>query len=252
MFEGFYGREEGLVKILRFNADMRTPMFYRTNDLLHAQRVRVLVQDMLPSILDVLGSSFDDEKALLIAEVHDDPELITGDVLLYSKERMTEEQLEEVKREEKSAISELASRWPKYVGRFDYSELLHHSSNKDCLEAQVVSWADKLDGYCESLHEVCAGNPRFLGPAESYVTRIAELLKKYPDLNVMVDKHTLFRLPQKINLRELVQPGKYHTEESVMTPTGLPHYDLWRELTIEYFGIENLVSLREPEILVCK
>jgi len=86
-FDGFYGREEKLKGILRYNMERRTPMFYRTNLLLHCQRVNLLVEDIL-EIVSESCENFNSDKALTLALVHDDAEIVTGDVQLYYKEKM--------------------------------------------------------------------------------------------------------------------------------------------------------------------
>jgi len=85
-FEGFNGRDKKLRDIIRFNMERFTPMFYRTNLLLHSQRVYLLVRDIMPVILPVYDDELNAEKALTLALIHDDAEIITGDVELYRKE----------------------------------------------------------------------------------------------------------------------------------------------------------------------
>lgn len=245
-FEGFDGREEVLQKIIRYNMPQRTPMFYRTNLLLHSKRVNLLVNDVAQIFKQNYRDLFDVDKALTLALVHDDAEIVTGDVQLYYKERMSPEQLKEVANAEARAIEVLANRWPKDIKGFNYRSLLLHALNKDCLEAQVVSYCDKIDAYCEALHEVFAGNYHFNEPAVNYVRRINELPVKFPFLKICVPfQHPLLSLPQDVDVDNILQNGTFHTSESIGNITGLSHYDRWKELTIYHLGIECLVTIKE-------
>ena len=87
-------------------------MFYRTNLLLHCQRVSLLVEDIL-EIVSESCENFNSDKALTLALVHDDAEIVTGDVQLYYKEKMSEIELAELEKQEMMAIEHLSSIWPK-------------------------------------------------------------------------------------------------------------------------------------------
>ncbi|MBX4196443.1 HD domain-containing protein [Candidatus Pacearchaeota archaeon] len=245
-FTGFNGREEKLRTIIRYNIPQRTPMHYRTNDLLHTNRVAVLVEDITPILTQEYGLEFNAEKAFTLAHVHDDAEIITGDVPLYYKDRMTQQQLDEVARNEENAIHELSALWPSTINGFSYTGLLQNALCKDVLEAHVVSYCDKLDALCECLHEVHAGNKRFLGNLRSYLEKLSRFPEKFPSLRKIVDRSHPFLLPlAPADVEKIVENGCFHTEESVRSPTGIPHYDRWRELTIEHFGISPLVCVLE-------
>ncbi len=247
-FLGFNGREEELGNILRFNMERRTPMFYRTNDLLHSRRVNVLLRDIAPILEKGYSKKFDVEKALILALVHDDVEIDPrlGDVQAYYKDRMTPEQKVELHTKEIRAIELVSGKWPENIGRFSYRDLLYHALNKDCLEAQVVSYCDKVDALCESLHEVFAGNPNFKEPALEYIQKIREFPTKYPLLSrLLPGEHSLLQFPIDLDAKKIIPIGRFHNFESVREMTGLSHYDRWRELTIERFGVAPLVQVRE-------
>src|SRR3989344_3516771 len=101
-FEGFYGREDELKKVIRYHKYV--PMFYRTNLQMHSNRVLWLVEDLIPLAKKVYGSKFDIEKARTLAKVHDDAEVITGDVQLGHKLQMSSSELANVHSDEASAI----------------------------------------------------------------------------------------------------------------------------------------------------
>ena len=83
--ELFSDREKKLSSIIRFDMKRFDPMFYRTNLLIHSKRVYSLVKEIIPHLKSVYGDELDSEKALSLALVHDDAELVTGDVQLYDK-----------------------------------------------------------------------------------------------------------------------------------------------------------------------
>ena len=61
--------------------------------------------------------------------------------------------------------------------------------HKKTIEAQFVSYADKLDAYNESLHEIFAGNISLLESVMFYAQAFANFPKKYPALaDFMADK----------------------------------------------------------------
>lgn len=246
-FSGFNGREEELESILRHKMEKRTPMHYRTNDLLHSRRIYYLLNDTLPSIVQTYSEEeFSQKKALTLALVHDDAEIITDDILLYYKDRMTTEQLAEHEVKEKQAIEELSKRWPEKINGFSYKELLFNALQKNCLEAQVVSYFDKLDGFCESLHEMYAGNLRFKGPAIAYVYKLRQFPQKFPLLKrILPDTHPLLRFIEDLNIEEILKQSAFHNPETIGKTTGISHYDKWKELTVKHFGLSPLIDVKE-------
>ncbi len=64
-------------------------MFYRSNNLQHSRRVLWHLEKALPLIHTAYGSRFNTEYARTLALVHDDLEILTGDVQLHDKEKMS-------------------------------------------------------------------------------------------------------------------------------------------------------------------
>ena len=245
-FAGFDGREEKLQKIIRYNMERRTPMHYRTNDLIHSKRVHLLVNDILPTIAPIYNNGLNPSKALTLALVHDDAEILTGDVQLYYKDRMSLEQLTELKLKEKQAIEQLSKNWPEKIDNFSYKELLCHALYKNCLEAQVVSYCDKIDGFCEAVHEIYAGNQKFTGSAVAYVKKLNQFPEKFPLLNKIIpSNHPFLVLPKELNLENMPKETRFHTLETIKNLSGISHYDRWKELTIKYFGAALLLEVKE-------
>jgi len=245
-FERFIGREERLQSIIRFNDPTFSVMFYRTNLLIHSSRVYVILEDLIPELVLAYGLILNVKKMLLLALVHDDAEIITGDIQLYRKEQMSPAELADIAAAEAIAIEKLVARWPSHIEEFSYRELLYHALRKDCLEAQLVSYADKVDGFCESLHELHAGNERFTRPVNLYVRRLKEFSEKFPILRkILSGKHSLLQTPIHIDAARIIAEAKYHTQESITKRTCSPHYDRWRELTVTHFGINALINKKE-------
>ena len=246
-FSGFRGREEKLRNILRYNMERRKPMFYRTNLLIHSRRVALLLEDISSEILNVYGDDFDFRKALTLALVHDDAEIVTGDIQLYYKDRMSEEELQEVHDNELKAIKLLCSLWPSELNGFKYEGLLKNALEKNCIEAQLVSYCDKIDAICESLHEVHAGNEKFLEPAKAYIgRRIRDFPVKFPILGkILFGKHPLLEFPIDLNFEEILKNGKFHTSDSLKTFSGVSQYERWKEISVEHFGEKVLLEVVE-------
>ncbi len=245
-FDGFTDREEKLKKITRFN--IYPHMFYRTNLFLHSQRVYTLIKDFLQAISQSYGDELNTEKTLALALVHDDAEIITGDIQLYHKDRMTKEELEKLDKEEAEAIEQITKKWPLKVNGFSYKELLYHALYKDCLEAQIVSYTDKVDAYCECLHEVHAGNKLFINPANDYNKRIRKFAEKFPLLNkIFPGNHALLNKLGNLDTNKILEKADLHNSVSVKQSTGISHYDRWKKLTIKYLGIEALTEIQESK-----
>ena len=252
--EEFVGRVDALRKKKRY-ADTSSPlrfdvMMYRTHLELHTKRVRAIGGEFLAIAAQVYGANLDQGKYLALLEVHDDAEIITPDHSLAKKSQMTPAELADLKHEEELAIEELASRYPKTIRDCEYRSLLYHASRKDCLEAQLVSLADKLDGYGECCHEVFAGNGTndgsFERAARDYVKRLCAFGKTFPGLGPLLEEsHPLLDRPDQSHVDWLIANARLHTRDSVREPTASPHYDRWRELTIAYLGVEFLVERKE-------
>ena len=242
----FKGRQEALEKIPRFYDKYWDVMFYRTTVGFHSRRVLWLLDDILEHIREV-HPRFDDSFARILALVHDDLEIITGDVQLYRKESMTDIERRVLNDAETTAINQLATRWPKKINRYEYQELLLAAKEKKRVEAKVVSYCDKLDGLGESLHEVFAGNGKFMRPANNYARRrIPALVEEFPEIALLYgSKHPLLSNITIPDLAEVARQGKPHTRESLQVPTDISFYERWKAVTITRAGIGPLVEQKE-------
>lgn len=245
-------REKKLKEIYRFS--LFKTVFYRQNLWVHSQRVSWIVEDLLP-----LAESFlhiDPEKARTLALVHDDAEIITGDIQAGHKAQMSKEELEEIDRREEEAIETLAERYPKEINSYTYRELLRSALKKDTLEAQLVSYADKLDAYGETVHEMLAGNTtlitsfafytRVLSTFHLHYPELAEFLKKSEHPFTGLDIASPMAAGEQITKETYASSFKPHTKESIHKTTDtLPLYDRWREVNMHKGGGEAELWLTE-------
>lgn len=229
-------------------------MFYRTDLYVHTKRVAALLEILLP-LLSRLYPEFDKNKARLIAKHHDDYELQPiGDIPLQLKLCMGADELFALKKREILAAEAMADIYPKKINGYRYIDLLLHAIHKDCMEAQAVSFVDKIDGYCEALHEVLAGNLVFLEPVINYCNRTFGFLEENYHLisnlirNLSSTSHH-FSPTITVNLCEYFGYGtrssRPHTQESVALNSGISVYEAWKDVTIKHIGIEYLVEQKE-------
>ena len=241
-------RKAKLEKIIRYHAF--DTMFYRSNDWIHSLRVRWIVEDILP-LAKKYFKHIDAERVICLALVHDDAEMITGDVQAGHKAAMSKQALSKVYRDERQAISVLAKKHPiKVGGVYPYGKLLMEIFEKKTIEAQLVSYADKMDGYCESLHEVLAGNFSLLRSMIFYTTILAQRDKRFPKLIPVFHETSFAFMDLQGYLKEFYTEatkyksfGKPHTKPSLSSPSPFPFYNRWREITIQRGGKEGLEAL---------
>jgi 5'-deoxynucleotidase YfbR-like HD superfamily hydrolase len=253
----FPGREEGLRKVDRWH--INRPMFYRPNLFSHSKKVAWLVSEILPFAERILGNTFDSKRALAIALVHDDAELVTGDYQAGDKANMTKEQLAALDREEREAIETLATRFPKTIGGYNYRELLLDILDMTTPEARVAKYLDRFDGFGEGLHEVYAGNTRFTVPTKTeygmapqfYTLNVSlreKMMEKYPELEKTKNKHLFFEFPRDIDCGEVVKGRIPYTQTSLTEPVEFPQYDEWKKVILasgDSEEIKNLYTQRE-------
>lgn len=244
ILSGFTGRKEDLRKIYRYN--LYKVMFYRDSLLSHSRRVFWLIKEILPYAKKSFGKKFDGDKVLIMALIHDDPELIIGDIQMGNKDKMSPEELEEIEKSEMRAIEILARRFPEKIGKYVYQELLTAVFKVEGREAQVVKYFDKFDALGEASHEIFAGNHYFCTnvinqygkiktPFEYYIPYLSSFTGEYPETKeIFGNGFILFKKPENMDFRKAVNQGKPHTNESFRKRTGYPPYDAWKEVILKY------------------
>ena len=253
-FTGFNQRKENLDKIIRYHS--YNPMFYRTTDYFHSIKVFYLVKTILPKVKKVFGNSFDENKALILSLVHDDAEIITGDIQSGQKAVMPKEKLEQVKEEEKTAIEKLSKKFPKTIEGYNYQELLLEIYFNNTLESQVVKYLDHIDALGEAYHEIYAGNKAFITnvihpnwgkielPHEYYVTRFNKYKIKYPLIEKIISDEAPFLNFYTIpNIAEVISASTPHSKENLNKNTGNIIYDWWKNVLLNNLNDEELKNL---------
>jgi 5'-deoxynucleotidase YfbR-like HD superfamily hydrolase len=240
-------REAGLKGLSRYS--MFELMYYRPNLWQHSHRVLWLIEALAPIAQTYL--QIDIEKARIMGFVHDDAEMVTGDIQAGHKARMSAEELAKLDQNEERAAAELAARYPKEVHGYNYESLLVEMVRKESIESMLVSYADKLDAYCESMHELHAGNMSLLRSTMFYVKAMTLFPTKFPPLrefladtsSPLID--TADRLNPDISKAELYADLAPYTEESIRRQTDFPFYNEWRRMNIARGGEEGVRWLIE-------
>lgn len=255
-FTDFDGRTEALRAVIRYHRF--TPMYYRTNLDIHSRRLCFLVEELIP-FAQKIYPSFDADIARTMAHVHDDMEIIMGDIQLGHKLVMNKKELASLHAQERDAIAKISKRFPKTVNGYSYRGLMerYQTTDPNDIEMLVIKYCDKLDAYCEALHEVFAGNIVFTKPFESHLTPPIEsytnILRNFSTVYPIfaplhsID-HPLLEKPKDINAEAIAAIGRPHSETSIHAPTGYSHYDAWRRITIDHMndGIKILTEKKEP------
>jgi 5'-deoxynucleotidase YfbR-like HD superfamily hydrolase len=241
-------RKTALENIYRY--DFFDVLLYRSNLWRHNYRVLWLLEEIIPVAKKYL--EFDSEKARTLALVHDDAEIVTGDVQAIVKARMSAEELKELGEQEEKAINNIVTNYPKEINGYSYKSLLEHAAKKDCIEARLVSYVDKVDAHCESLHEVYAGNISLLRSVIFYASTIPSFPIKYPELKELLsDKSSPLTYlsdqisPFKIESAKYKNLNRPHSKESLEINNDYPFYKLWKEIVIRNGKIDWLLDQKE-------
>lgn len=254
LFANFEGREEGLRHVTRYH--IYYPMYYRSNLFTHSKHVLWLLQSILPLAEEVFGTNLDSTKAQLMAVVHDDPEIVMGDISAGHKHKMTPEQLAEVEQQELAAIDTMARHYPYSILGYQYGDLMREGQQLQTLEAKLLKYADSFDAFGEALHEVYAGNQAFnthsvheeLGVIDLPVEFCQKYLPSFPQKNSEFEElfskpHPLFSVPELIGMQTVVSNGQLHSLESLRQTNGYAPYDTWKKIVLENEDEEEIQNL---------
>lgn len=153
-------RVQDLEGVLRF--DQAEKVIHRNNLHTHMLRVGYLSSDLAKHLLANYDLKVDPVKTKRLAQYHDDPEVITGDIPTPIKYSMKPHELLELRKAEEEAVRALANRYfglnPLSRKRRQYLQDQHDMTKKETTEARIVNIADKIEGLCETMHEVRCGN----------------------------------------------------------------------------------------------
>lgn len=250
----FQNRKERLENIVRYHGF--PTMFYRTNLWQHAHRLYWMVDEVAPRVTSI-WPNFNTDRAKLLALIHDDIEMIIGDVQLGEKRTYSEEQQEALNKREQEAVDIIASEFPSMVGNFSYKQTLqdYQDITQTDKEACIVKWIDKFDAFGEALHELFSGNQTFSvgykkgiteAPVDSYIDILNTIDQTYPLLKqIHSTVHPLFTRPDPPDIQKILANAKLPTNESIQKSTWYEPYNIWKRITIEQGAIEWLTRKRE-------
>ncbi len=241
-------RQQMLDEIARWS--IAKVFYHRSSVLLHSERVGIMVDDISP-LAEKCLPGYDAKKAGILARVHDDHEQVksVGDVQACHKALMTPAQKKRLEAKEVAAIQKLAKEFPGNIDGYNYGKLLFCGYAKDCAVSQVVKWCDKLESFCEALHEVLAGNISVLPNLLMDVVVLDRFTEKYPLVAPLLKnaKHPLLNFEFRVT-KLFGGEAKPHSKRSITRKTNFPFYCHWKKLIVNHLGqkgIDYLVRQKE-------
>lgn len=238
-------RENELKKVLRYGL-WESPIFYKANLWIHTQRVSWIAENIALFLQKSLHIQIDSHLVKNLALVHDDEEIITGDIVGPQKESFSPEEKEKHEELCKNAIPLLEENYGEndFWG-FSYESLLRISqSEKQSIEFIVMKYADKVDAHMEVLHEAFAGNTAFynevlekfqITPYDFTYNNIEKHLQKILDF-LGLEKESISQnvflniVPRYTSEYVLKKWEGQHTQNSIKKESGIHSYDFWKSL----------------------
>lgn len=212
-------------------------MYYRTNVSIHVQRMKVIAKE-IAEILQKEWISIDIEHLLNLVEVHDDEEIITGDLVSPKKSAFTQAEKEAFEEKcNKAQIEIIKEFWNLFEGEL-YEKLVKEEKEGSSLYFFILKYIDKLEANMEVCHEIFAGNQEFLELKNitlgidvssfgySYENAWIWLNKLISFLKIsreQLEKYDIFNLGNPI-IPENIK-GNLHTEESLQKDTPYAPYN---------------------------
>lgn len=227
-------------------------MIHEQDNFNHVRRVMYLGEFLANILLQNSSLPYkpDLKRVRYMGYHHDDPEIITGDILATVKAKMKEEELQKLKQKEDLASYAIAHFIFGLKPPQDkiYIDIQKEIKNKTTLESQIVDVADKWDSLCEILHEVRCSNKPF-SKLLSFRQRVFNHFKKNYPFYEVIENNSLLEFdkiptPQQskklptINIDDLKKPIHVSEIMSFEKTKGLPAcYRTWAELNKTIFDI---------------
>ena len=232
--------KQDLSYIVRFSQE---PMIHRSTVYEHVVRVMYL-SEKVGQLMDFELNRNDIDITQLVhyAQIHDDPEVITGDIPSHHKSALTPSGKMQLHLAEKEAIQTLAKRY--YKSQEQQKEYIHNweeFTSMNSLEAQIVNIADKWDATCEVLTDIRYGNntEAIFRILERYRTifksfqhkEVLEILSLIIPIEIPSDEDAR-NLPKIENnyFEESQQNLDTLTQKSLFPPTLPLFYDFWLQI----------------------
>lgn len=251
--------DKSLSHLYRFKPEKL--MFYRDTVEIHQERVaQILLYLIYPSSL-IDESGYESERIispleatfeffhsdlnssgkldicylLKLARLHDWIEGFTKtkDKATHLKNRETP--VEKIEREidERAAIMRICE--SVQLSSNNYLRFMLHDANiKSTLEAKLLSYIDKVDGFLSCFHEVTAGNQSFKNPFMRYISEIQKFIDgKFSELKPLFESNSPFCNPERLlaqeyRVDELIKLGSAHKVSDLNKSFGLVEYKMWK------------------------
>lgn len=237
-------RIRDLERVLRF--EQAEKVIHRNNLHTHMLRVGYLSYDLARYIQQNHDLHVNPIRAQRLALYHDDPEVITGDIPTPVKYSMRPQERMKLRKAEEEAVKALATRYfglnPLSKKRRQYLEYQRDMTKKESTEARIVNIADKMEGLCETIHEIRCGNETFYQILNNYRKFFQTFISNEP-LFEIVNADTTYRLTLEtiptVNQVQMLQPislSMYQTDPDIFWSTtfdeNLPgFYKKWLTIT---------------------
>jgi 5'-deoxynucleotidase YfbR-like HD superfamily hydrolase len=244
--EWFENLDTWIYKLKRFSP--HAPMFYRDFVWIHLVRMW-LIWPCLQYIIQYGDEKlwlrdkcknpregFDFRYFLTMLERHDDSEIFSPlwDIPSHIKYNLSEKSKQILEQIEIS-IEECLSKNYQSVEYYNQEEkmkgLFIDARQKITLEAQVMSYLDKVDGFMMAFHEVAAGNATFIVPLQNYI-QILKDIQSWEKLPLISLFFSIFFADYREFLSEIHNPSEQ--EEF--------HLYGWLEQFWHIFDIQSLIS----------
>lgn len=188
-------RIHDLERILRF--DQAERVIHRNNLHTHMLRVSYLSHDLALHLQNNNGLQIDPAKTQRLALYHDDPEVITGDIPTPIKYSMKQHERLQLRKAEEEATKILATRYfginPLNQRRRQYLQDQRDMTRKESVEARIVNIADKMEGLCETIHEIRCGNDTFYQILDNYRSFFESFIGREP-LFEIINTNTTYKV----------------------------------------------------------
>ncbi|MBA3723832.1 MAG: HD domain-containing protein [Candidatus Levybacteria bacterium] len=248
-------RIKDLESVLRF--DQAERVIHRNNLHTHMLRVSYLSYDLAQRLHERYDLHVDPIRAQRLAVYHDDPEVITGDIPTPIKYAMKPHERLALRTAEAEAVRKLATRYfgvnPWNRKRQQYLEYQKDMTKKESPEARVVNIADKIEGLCETIHEIRCGNETFDLILNNYRNFFDSFITNEPLFDFVngdsAYRITLDTIPtpkeahglQKIKI-DIFQKDQTKFWQQVFAPELPNFYKQWLLVSVEKFKTQALFT----------
>ncbi len=253
LFRNFVGRDEALKKVKRYGN--YPVVLYRSSLYEHCRRMVFLLQYVEH---EIKAAGLDFDRLIVMAFVHDDVEIVIGDIVAGDKAVMSSAQLQEVADAESRAIDVLGERFPTSVGSYRYADLLHEAHDMKTSEAWLLKYIDRFDAFGEALHEVHAGNATMTEsiisqygknptPFDFYIEYLSSFSGKNPQLSqFFINPVGIFKSPEIVDFLAIARQGKLHAKENFEARSPYEPYWLWKQSVLRFGSAEDINYLLNP------